>query len=113
MYLERATFVTGEQSAIADRRSWAVTRCRWSESTSCGSPCRRPAHQWTPMERSAARSVRAVQISEARRNASSWAGASRASRQRRTALTRLSNERRPGVSDPARPAMSAAGQPGT
>ena len=50
MYLERATFVTAEKSAIADRRSWAVTRCRWSESASCGSPCRRPAHQWTPME---------------------------------------------------------------
>jgi hypothetical protein len=39
----------------------------------------------------------AVQISEASRNGSSWAGASRASRQRRTAPTRLSNERRPGV----------------
>ena len=118
MYLERATFVTGEKSAIADRRSWAVTRCRWSESASCGSPSRRPAHQWTPMERSAARSVRAPD--HARRSRSVRPAETdrrgRVQAERQDSVARLPPDCRTSadpVSDPARPAMSAAGQPGT
>jgi hypothetical protein len=47
---ERATVVTGEKSTLADGRSSTITRRRRSQSPSCGSPFRLPAHQWTPME---------------------------------------------------------------